>query len=257
MPSNDLQYVIDTAREAGQLALKYFGQVTGRRKGDGTLFSRADTESEQLIRERLAARWPHDAVVGEEMAGVDDISEGRAWLIDPVDGTLNFLYGLDEWCISIGMTDCGKPALGVVYAPATERLWYAEYGSGAFRNGTPIRAVRARKVRSNALMGCDSVAVDHVPIDLAPRKRNTGSAALHACYVAQGSFYATVYAAWGLWDVAAGLCICREAGAAAWRADGSKLESLGEFCATEKVRQVMVMCPASLRRSVLEGIETS
>ncbi len=254
MPSDDLQYLLDVAREAGQLALSYFGQVTGEQKGDGTLFCRGDTETEQLIRARLSVRWPDDAVVGEELAGAEDIGEGRAWIIDPIDGTLNYLYGAGEWCISIGLSDGGRPVMGAIYAPATERMWYAEAGGGAFRNGEQIQATKQAELSNNALFGCDSVAIDRIGLGVAPRKRNIGSAALHACYVAQGTFCGTLYAVWGLWDVAAGMCICEEAGAPAWRLDSSRLEGLGEFRATQKVKGIVVICPAQLRDAILEGI---
>jgi myo-inositol-1(or 4)-monophosphatase len=254
MMDADLQYLLDTTREAGRLAMGYFGLAKGELKGDGTLFSQADTEAEALTRARIGSRWPDDAIVGEEFAGAEDICEGRAWIIDPVDGTLNFLFGLPLWCVSVGLTERGRPVMGAIYAPGTDELWYAQDGAGAWLNGARIRATAEEHLHANLLFGSDSDVLDRVRLSLPPRKRNVGSSAMHACYVAQGTFCGTIYAQWGLWDIAAGLCIAKEAGAPAWRRDGSELPGLGEYCATRKVRETIVICPPQLAAATLQGV---
>src|ERR687897_672729 len=124
------------AREAGQLAKKLFQNPSGlstKLKGKQDFITAADGEVERLIIERLKARFPRDAFLGEE-GGVQG-SGDALWIIDPIDGTANFAYGIPHFCVSIGFLSGGEPLLGAVAAPMYDELYVARHGRGAFRNG--------------------------------------------------------------------------------------------------------------------------
>jgi myo-inositol-1(or 4)-monophosphatase len=180
----------------------------------------ADTALEVLVRERLAALRPGDAVVGEERGGAADA--GVTWVVDPIDGTVNFLYGLPVYAVSLAATRDGRGLAGVIAEPATGRVWSAARGAGATLDGRPLRATAVtdlglamvgtgfaysaeRRARQAAFLA-----------GLLPRIRDVrsfGSAALEACSVAAGWLDAYVEHGTNWWDWAAAALIAEEAGA--------------------------------------------
>jgi myo-inositol-1(or 4)-monophosphatase len=188
-----------------------------------------DHASEQLITELLASARPDDAVVGEEGTKTSGRS-GVQWIVDPIDGTTNFLYGLPGWSVSIAAVDSTGTLAGVVYSPSTGELFRAARGSGATCNGRPIAPSGLRSL-SDALVGTgfsyqpSSRAVQgrrvaellHVVRDI----RRLGSAAMDLCYAASGRLDIYFEEGLGIWDMAAGELIAREAGCATSDFDGA------------------------------------
>jgi myo-inositol-1(or 4)-monophosphatase len=202
------------------------------------MVTEADRASEELITAAIRERYPGHAILGEE--GGRTAAEGTArftWVIDPLDGTTNFVHGLPIYAVSIALSEGEEPVLGVVYLPSLEVLYSAARGGGAFKNGRPLQASRAASL-------AESLVVTGIPYDravssdnnldyitaIAPQVqglRRLGAAALDLCLVAEGSMDAY----WELkvkpWDIAAGLCVAREAGAAAkYTAAGEQLHVL-------------------------------
>lgn len=211
------------AREAGRLARRWFerrGELTVEMKGPQDLVSAADRAVEDLIRARLSSLFPEDAVVGEEAGG---LAASRVWVVDPIDGTQNFLRGLPWFAVVLALMVEGRTELGVIYDPNTDELYTARRGGGAFLNGEPIRVSRCAALTS-AVIG-----VGHSPrhpprlflepltavIEAGAQTRNLLTAALQLAHVACGRLDATWDPYLLPWDVLAGILLVEEAGGAA------------------------------------------
>ncbi|QKW09648.1 inositol monophosphatase [Streptomyces sp. NA04227] len=180
-----------------------------------------DLASERLITGLITDRRPDDGIVGEEGASIPGTS-GVEWVVDPVDGTVNYLYGLPSWCVSIAARKDGETLVGVVHAPMRGETCRAVLGQGAFLNDTPAR-VRPAPEFSLALVGTGfgylaerRAQQAEVARSLIPQVRDIrrgGSAAIDLCDVATGRLDAYYERGLNPWDLAAGDLIAREAGA--------------------------------------------
>ena len=135
-------------REAGQIALEQYRRrdsLTIERKGRQDFVSEADKACEEFVLGALLKAFPEDAFLGEE-GGAQNAGGEATWIIDPIDGTTNFIAGIPVWCVSLGLVIGGKSMLGVIYNPVTEELYTAQAGSGAFLNGKRIRVSNAQKL---------------------------------------------------------------------------------------------------------------
>ncbi len=147
----ELEAALEAARRAGSLALRYFGGgVAVTLKPDQTPVTQADREAEQAIVERLAAAFPDTGFLGEEFGARGP--QDRRWIVDPVDGTRNFVRGIPYWATLIALEEGGEVVLGVVHAPATGDLFWARRGGGAFANGTPLRVSGVERLEEATLV---------------------------------------------------------------------------------------------------------
>lgn len=219
------------ARSAGELLL---GGAKGVRsdvstKSSGTdMVSEMDRASETLIVEGILAARPDDSVLGEE-SGTRQGTSGVRWVIDPLDGTTNYLYRHPTWAVSIGVEVAGRVEAGVVAAPGLGETFSALRGRGAWLNGEPI-AVSAENDLARALIGTgfgyaadrrarQAAVLPHV-LPVVRDIRRIGVASLDLCWVACGRLDGYFEAGGQPWDVAAGLLIATEAGAVAAGLDG-------------------------------------
>jgi myo-inositol-1(or 4)-monophosphatase len=223
--SANVNIMIKAARKAGRSLLRDFGEVENLQvsaKGPGDFVSRADTRAEQLIREELTQARPNYGWLGEESAEVKGADPTRRWIVDPLDGTTNFLHGLPHWDISIALEHKGEIVAGVVYDPIKDEIFVAEKGAGAWLNDRRIRVSGRRDM-------IEMIFATGIPFggrrdlpdtlrDLAaltPRTagiRRFGAAALDLAYVAAGRYDGFWERGLNAWDVAAGLLLVREAG---------------------------------------------
>lgn len=212
------------ARRAGDLLLERFRRpATGlaTKSSPTDLVSDADRDAEQLLFDHIRAARPQDAILGEE--GGESAGGGElTWVLDPLDGTVNFLYGIPAWCVSVAAMDERGHLVGVVHDPLHDETFTAVRGGGARLDGSPVR-VSEKGDLSTALVATGFSydpeirdAQAEVVRRVLPRVRDirrAGSAALDLCSVACGRVDA-FYEAWmGPWDRAAGELIAREAGA--------------------------------------------
>jgi len=225
------------AREAGALLMSYFARHIGfEYKGEVDLVTEADRASEELIVERLRARWPQFGIVGEEGTRSDTAAEYR-WYVDPLDGTTNFAHGFPVFCVSIALVHQDEELVsGVLYDPTREEMFSAERGQGATLNGKPMHVSRTAKL-SESLLGTGFPSHKrhrnpniHFYHQLTLRShgvRRAGSAALDLANVACGRYDGFWEFNLNPWDTAAGVLLVEEAGGRVTRFDGSpfRLES--------------------------------
>jgi len=236
---------VRAAKEAGELLLSYFGTFDPswvEEKSKNDVVSRADRESEELCRRILLDAFPGDRFLGEESGVSGETETAPAWIVDPLDGTANFVRGFPHWCVSIGRTGgglLGELQVGVVWDPVKKDLFVAEVGAGAFRNGSRIR-VPERPGLDGAALATGFPFRNQARIDVylsvfrevflrVRSLRRAGSAALDLAYTAAGIFDGFFEFGLSAWDSAAGAVLVREAGGritdfdglGAWRRTGN------------------------------------
>ena len=223
--SANLNVMIKAARRAGRALVKDFREVENLQvsmKGAGDFVSRADINAEKMIREDLMGARPTYGWLGEESAEQEGQDPTRRWIVDPLDGTTNFLHGLPHWAVSIALEHKGQIVAGVVFDPAKDEMFFAEKGAGAWMNDSRLRVSgRSKMIESLFSTGVPFGGRAHLPDTLreiarvAPSTagiRRWGAASLDLAYVAAGRFDGFWERRLNAWDIAAGLILVREAG---------------------------------------------
>jgi myo-inositol-1(or 4)-monophosphatase len=222
MTGNRLAFTIDLARRAAEMALGHFRSLdtlTIESKGHQDLVSNADREVETFIRAAIAEAFPDDGIVGEEHAPVTGAS-GHVWVIDPIDGTANFVRGIPAWCVVIACTLHGRIDIGVICEPCSGETFWAERGGGAFVNGKPIKVSAATSISDGSIGTGHSGRVKYEGIVTAIDRIFAGggvffrnaSGALMLAYVASGRLIGYLEEHMNSWDCIAGLLMIEEAG---------------------------------------------
>jgi myo-inositol-1(or 4)-monophosphatase len=214
----------EIARAAGAIQrARYETELTVRTKSASIdLVTEVDHACEALCVERIRAVRPGDAILAEEGSGEEKPGASWRWVIDPLDGTMNYAHGYPRFCVSIGVQRRGEPSVGVVYDPLLDELFAATRGQGATRNGRAIRVSQEREL-GRALLATGFAYDVHKSFDdnldhfarfvkRVRGLRRDGSAALDLCYVAAGRFDGFWELKLKPWDVAAGNLIVEEAG---------------------------------------------
>jgi myo-inositol-1(or 4)-monophosphatase len=219
-----IELAVAVAHEAGARLREAFGRLgdlaISAKSTPTDLVSEADVTTERLIRARLEAARPDDAILGEEGDDRPGTS-GLRWVVDPLDGTVNFLFGIPQWCVSIACEDDAGTIAGVIYDPMREETWAATRDGDATLDGVRVRA-SGRGELATALVatgfGYDAAVREsqaRVVARLLPRVRDVrrlGSAALDLAWAAAGRYDAYYERGVKHWDVAAGALICARAG---------------------------------------------
>ncbi len=223
--SANLNLMIKAARKAGRSLVKDFREVENLQvssKGPGDFVSRADTEAERIIREELMTGRPTYGWLGEETGGTAGADPTRRWIVDPLDGTTNFLHGMPHWAVSIALEHKGEIVSGVIYDAAKDELFWAEKGGGAWMNDRRLRVSGRRSM-------VEGVFATGVPfgakktlaatlgdltrlMPICAGVRRWGAASLDFAYVAAGRYDGFWERELKPWDIAAGILLVREAG---------------------------------------------
>lgn len=240
------------ARKAGRSLARDFGEVEHLQvslKGPGNFVSAADMRAEQILYDELSRARHGYSFLMEERGQVDGPDKTHVWIVDPLDGTTNFLHGIPHFAISIALQREGELVAGLIYNPADGDLFTAERGKGAFLNDRRIRVAARSKLE-------DCVVATGIPHRGRPGQerftrqlttvmpavsgiRRFGSAALDLAWVAAGRYDAFWEQGLGPWDMAAGIVILREAGGIVSDLDGGKamLENGGVIGGNERVHR--------------------
>ncbi len=223
--SANLNIMMKAARKAGRSLAKDFREVENLQvsmKGAGDFVSKADIAAEAIIKEELRTARPTYGWLAEE--GGEEAGEDptRRWIVDPLDGTTNFLHGLPHWAVSIALEHKGQVVAGVIYDPTKDELFFAEKGQGAFMNDTRLRVSgRSRMIEALFSTGLPFAGRSDLPetlqelariMPVCSGVRRFGAAALDLAYVAAGRYDGFWERRLNAWDIAAGLLIVREAG---------------------------------------------
>jgi len=240
--TDDLRYAIDLARGAGEIALRHYGHAKRLTKTHSAATDEAVTEADRAAQRHVVAglrkRFPGDGVIGEESDTGESITfeckepRGRNWVIDPIDGTNNFIAGLGAFAVCIGLLDKGEPVLGVVYDVTRDHVYAAARGHGARLNDRPIRALTTPLGDSSLIMmtsnlldrggQCPPWAARWIG-QTVWKMRILGSAAIEAVQVAAGVAHGAVTVNGKLWDCAAPAAIVIEAGGVVAGLDGEPI----------------------------------
>ena len=246
--SANLNVMIKAARKAGRSLVKDFQEVENLQvsaKSAGDFVSRADIAAEKIIKEELTEARPTYGWLGEESDPVVGQDPTRRWIVDPLDGTTNFLHGLPHWAVSIALEHKGQIVAGVVFDASKDELFVAEKGKGAWMNERRIRVSdRHRMIESIYATGLPFAGRSDLPATLSDLAqvlpacagvRRWGAASLDLAYVAAGRYDGFWERSLNIWDIAAGLILAREAGALVEGiAKNTKPEDTGDIlCATE------------------------
>jgi myo-inositol-1(or 4)-monophosphatase len=233
----ELEFVKAIAIESAAAARARCRRVTPQEKANLTYVTDLDNELERLIRGRLGARFPDDALTGEEYAAEGGTGP-RRWSIDPIDGTGNMVHGLPIWAISIGLIVAGEPVLGVIAVPPLNELFWAVKGAGAWLDGQKLSAHDAPEFHNQDNVCASTNALRAVdPRSLPGRLRDLGSACCEQVFVAANRLQATTLLGEAAHDIAAGVVIAREAGCQFGTIAGEQLT------AAELVRRTPITCP--------------
>ena len=229
-----LNVMIAAARKAGRALRRDFGEVEKLQvslKGPANFVTAADRRAEETLYAELSKARPGYSFLGEEGGAREGADKTHTWIVDPLDGTTNFLHGIPQFCISIGLEREGTIVAGVIYNPANEELFMAERGKGAFLNDQRMR-VAARKRLADAVIACGLPHLARPHVERGHREtaavqekvaglRRFGAAALDLAWVAAGRLDGYWERDIKPWDMAAGVLMVREAGGFVTDVDGA------------------------------------
>ena len=247
----------DYARAAGEVLRQWQGRISAREKAPADLVSEADLASQRLIQRRIACDFPEHGFLGEEeeFSQTSPNDYEYCWIVDPLDGTTNYVHGLTGWCVSIGLSHNGKALAGCVYDPDRDLCYTAARGEGAHCNGQPLRVSDTTALHEALVAVSFPAGVERNSpnvesfLKLLPAVRafrRLGSAALNLCYVASGQLDAYWTGSIHPWDAAAGLLMVEEAGGVASTATGETVPL--------ELRSLIVAATPQLQRNLVKQI---
>jgi myo-inositol-1(or 4)-monophosphatase len=218
-----LRVAEEAVRTGGRVIQEWVGRVEIREKGPADLVTQADLAAQEAVRKTIAAAFPDHGLLGEESPPSERSkpSSGFRWIVDPLDGTTNFVHGVPHYCVSLALEHQGRLLVGAVYDPTLNECFTAAEGRGARLNGRPIYTSGIETLRDalaavgfppNADLTTPDVMLFMSMIGRCQSMRRTGSAALNLAYMAAGRYDAFWSFSTHVWDVAAGVLIVREAG---------------------------------------------
>ena len=220
-----LNVMVKAARLAGRRLKRDFGEVENLQvslKGPANFVTAADRKAEEILREELAKARPGYGFIGEESGRHEGSDTTHRWIVDPLDGTTNFLHGIPQFAISVALEREGALVAGLIYNPATDEMFLAERGKGAFLNDTRLRVAGRRRL-ADSIVSCGLPHLGRGDLELNRREmravqekvaglRRFGSAALDLAWIAAGRFDGYWERGLSSWDTAAGILLVREAG---------------------------------------------
>ena len=208
--SPNLNIMIKACEKASKILIRDFGEIEKlqvSKKGPSDFVTNSDLKTEKIIIEELKKAKPNYSIISEENGIEDNKDEKNTWIIDPIDGTVNFLHGIPHFAISIALKSNNEIISGLIFDPIKNEMFYAEKNNGAFFNNHRIRVSKKNKINE-----CLFVTGGELKKELALPYRKSGCAALDLAYVASGRYDGYFQRNLNLWDIAAGILLVKEAG---------------------------------------------
>ena len=209
--SANLNIMIKACEKASKILIRDFGEIEKlqvKKKGPSDFVTNADLRAERIIIDELKKGKPNFSILSEETGFERKKDVENIWIIDPIDGTINFLHGIPHFAISIGLLSSNEIKSGLIFDPIKNEMFYAEKNNGAFFNNERIRVSKKNEL-SECLFAIGDKKYDSIK-EITTRK--SGCAALDLAYVASGRYDGFCQSNLNLWDIAAGLIIIKEAG---------------------------------------------
>ena len=223
--SPQINLITKACMKASKSLIRDFGEIENLQvstKGPGDFVTSADKRTEKILIDELQKAHPEYGIVSEETGIINKSNYNNRWIIDPIDGTMNFLNGIPQFAISVGYEENGEILCGVIFNPIMNEMFSAEKGNGAYLNNSRIRVSNKKKIQDALLVtggpkGAskirDKIFSEYVNIsNYVSNVRKFGSAALDMAYVACGRFDGYWQRELNYWDIAAGMIILKEAG---------------------------------------------
>jgi len=223
--SPQINLIIKVCMKASRSLIRDFGEIENLQvstKGPGDFVSSADKRTEKILIEEILKAHPEHGIITEETGIINKSNVEKKWIIDPIDGTMNFLNGIPQFAISIAYEEKGEIICGVIFNPIINEMFVAEKGNGAYLNNSRIRVSNKKKIKDALLVTGgpkgnskikDKIFSEYINVSKnVSNVRKFGSAALDMAYVACGRFDGYWQRELNYWDIAAGIVILKEAG---------------------------------------------
>jgi len=230
--SANLNIMLKASEKASKILIRDFGELENlqvSKKGPQDFVTNADIKAEKIIIEELKKARPNYSIISEENGVEKNKDESNFWIIDPIDGTTNFLHGVPHFAISIALQSNNEIVCGLIFDPIKDELFYAEKNNGAYFNNQRIRVSKKRDINECLF----AVGKGKYNPDLICRR--SGSAALDMAYVASGRFDGYFQNNLNLWDIAAGIIIVKEAGGIINEIDLSSLKNIKVLASSAEI----------------------
>ena len=236
--SANLNIMIKASEKASKILIRDFGEVEKlqvSKKGPADFVSNADIKAEKIIIEELKKARPNFCILSEESGSEINKDLNNTWIIDPIDGTLNFLHGVPHFAISIALKSQDEIISGLIFDPIKNEIFYAEKNNGAFFNNQRIRVSKKNNINE-----CLFVTGGKIKKELNLQYRKSGSAALDMAYVAAGRYDGYFQHDLNLWDIAAGIVLIKEAGGLIANIDLSKTKNIDVIASSPDIHAKMM-----------------
>ena len=236
--SANLNIMIKASEKASKVLIKDFGEIEKlqvSKKGPNDFVTNSDIKTEQIIIDELKKAKPNYSILSEEKGIENNKDENNTWIIDPIDGTINYLHGIPHFAISIALKSYDKIIAGLIYDPIKDEMFYAEKNNGAYFNNQRIKVSKKNKIED-----CLFVAGSKINYDNELLIRNSGCAALDMAYVASGRYDGYFQKNINLWDIAAGIIIVEEAGGILNKINLSNINDLKIIASNNSINNELV-----------------
>ena len=236
--SPNLNIMIKASQKASKALIRDFGEIEKLQvsvKGPSNFVTNADIKAEKIIIEELMKAKKNYSIISEEDGSKINSDSENVWIIDPIDGTSNFLHGIPHFAISIALKSNNEIISGLIYDPIKDEMFYAEKNNGAFFNNQRIKVSKKKEIENClfATGGKEKVISDFIT-------RKTGSAALDMAYVAAGRYDGYFQNNLNLWDVAAGIIIIKEAGGIVNEINLSNHSNINIIASSSRINEKML-----------------
>ena len=214
--SANLNIMIKASEKASKGLIRDFGELEQLQvsiKGPSDFVTNADIKAEKIIIDELTKSRKNYSILSEESGSKENKDIDNVWIIDPIDGTINFLHGVPHFAISIALKSNNEIVSGLIYDPIKDEMFYAEKNNGAYFNNKRIRVSKRKKIEE-CLFASGEIDNENIKqkTNAKLKTRKSGSAALDMAYVASGRYDGYFQKNLNLWDIAAGIIIVKEAG---------------------------------------------